>query len=145
MGILEIAMGSIKFLVIYINAQQAWKICCSFGLVSCKDIRVWHLSIIDTASKSNSSMASEIQQLSDLIASSVSTLFWACEDNKTPFPNPNQPFAPHSEAFRASQAASDATNLIAASALQLVARVLPPDMSVFNIACVVRRRVLCDT
>ncbi|KAG5341098.1 hypothetical protein C0989_011690 [Termitomyces sp. Mn162] len=86
-------------------------------------------------------MAAEIQQLSDLIASSVSTLLRTCEDNKTPFPDPKQPFTPQSEAFRASQAANDATNLIAASALQLAARVLPPYVSMMSIASGVLRPV----
>ncbi|KAG6885986.1 hypothetical protein C0992_004743 [Termitomyces sp. T32_za158] len=78
-------------------------------------------------------MAAEIQQLSDLIASSVSTLLQACEDCNTPFPDPNQPVTPQSEAFRASQVAMDATSIIAASALQLAARVLPPHTSLMNI------------
>ncbi|KAG6895118.1 hypothetical protein C0992_003090 [Termitomyces sp. T32_za158] len=78
-------------------------------------------------------MATEIQQLSHLIASSVSILLQACEDCNTPFPDPDQPLTPQSEAFRASQVVIDATNVIAASALQLVARVLPPHMSLMNI------------
>ncbi|KAG6878930.1 hypothetical protein C0992_006574 [Termitomyces sp. T32_za158] len=78
-------------------------------------------------------MAAEIQQLSDLIASSVSTLLQACEDCNTPFPDPNQPVTPQSEAFRASQVVMDATSIIAASALQLAARVLPPHTSLMNI------------
>ncbi|KAG6898572.1 hypothetical protein C0993_005961 [Termitomyces sp. T159_Od127] len=78
-------------------------------------------------------MATEIQQLSDLIAASVSTLLRACQDCNTPFPDPNQPLTPQSEAFRASQVAIDATNIIAAAALQLAARVLPPHTSLMNI------------
>ncbi|KAG6889612.1 hypothetical protein C0995_016138 [Termitomyces sp. Mi166 len=78
-------------------------------------------------------MATEIQQLSDLIASSVSTLLQACENNNTPFPDPHQPFTWQLEAFRASQVVVYATNIIAASALQLAARVLPPHISLMNI------------
>ncbi|KAG6894493.1 hypothetical protein C0992_005905 [Termitomyces sp. T32_za158] len=78
-------------------------------------------------------MAAEIQQLSNLITTSVSTLLRECEDCNTPFPDPNQPLTPESEAFRASQAVIDATNIIAVSALQLAARVLPPHMSLMNI------------
>ncbi|KAG6898618.1 hypothetical protein C0993_005645 [Termitomyces sp. T159_Od127] len=81
-----------------------------------------------------SPMATEIQQLSDLISASVSTLLQACRDCNTPFPDhPNQPSTPQSEAFRASQVAIDATNIIAAAALQLAARVLPPHTSLMNI------------
>ncbi|KAG6898617.1 hypothetical protein C0993_005644 [Termitomyces sp. T159_Od127] len=79
-------------------------------------------------------MATEIQQLSDLIVSSVSTLLQACKDCKTPFPDPTQAFTPQSELFRASQVAADAANIIAAAALQLAARVLPPHTSLMNIA-----------
>ncbi|KAG6900062.1 hypothetical protein C0993_003548 [Termitomyces sp. T159_Od127] len=78
-------------------------------------------------------MTTEIQRLSDLIAYSVSTLLQACEDCNTPFPDPNQPYTPQSEAFRANQVAIDATNIIAASALQLAVRVLPPHTSLMNI------------
>ncbi|KAF8056551.1 S-adenosyl-L-methionine-dependent methyltransferase [Lyophyllum atratum] len=78
-------------------------------------------------------MATEIQQLSDLISSSVSALLQACKENNTPFPNANEPFCPESEAFRASQAAVDATNVIAAAAIQLAERVMPPHMSLMSI------------
>ncbi|KAG6915443.1 hypothetical protein DXG01_011473 [Tephrocybe rancida] len=78
-------------------------------------------------------MSNEIQQLSDLISSSVSTLLKECQKNNTPFPDSNQPFTPQSEAFRTSQVAVDATNIIAAAALQLAQRVLPPHMSLLNI------------
>ncbi|KAG6875041.1 hypothetical protein C0992_005418 [Termitomyces sp. T32_za158] len=78
-------------------------------------------------------MAAEIQQLSDLITTSVSALLRECEDCNTPFPDPNQPLTPESEAFRASQVVIDATNVIAVSALQLASRVLPPHMSLMNI------------
>ncbi|KAG6878243.1 hypothetical protein C0992_008375, partial [Termitomyces sp. T32_za158] len=78
-------------------------------------------------------MAAEIQQLSNLITTSVSTLLRECEDCNTPFPDPNQPLTPESEASRASQVVIDATNVIAVSALQLAARVLPPHTSLMNI------------
>ncbi|KAG6915441.1 hypothetical protein DXG01_011471 [Tephrocybe rancida] len=79
-------------------------------------------------------MATEIQQLSDLISSSVSALLKACQENNTPFPDPNQPFTIESEAFRTSQVAVDATNIIAAAALQLAERMMPPRVSLINIA-----------
>ncbi|KAG6843501.1 hypothetical protein H0H87_003732, partial [Tephrocybe sp. NHM501043] len=78
-------------------------------------------------------MASEIQQLSDMISSSVSALLAACHENNTPFPNPNQPFTPESEAFRANKVALDATNIIAAAALQLADIVLDPHVSIMNL------------
>ena len=78
-------------------------------------------------------MATEIKLLSDLIASSVSTLLQTCKDNNIPLPDPNQPFTSQGEAFRTSQIAVNATNIIAASALQLVARVLPPHVLLMNI------------
>ncbi|KAG6834069.1 hypothetical protein H0H93_012165 [Arthromyces matolae] len=68
-----------------------------------------------------------------MIASSVSTLLQACNDNGTPFPQPNDPFTPQSEAFRKNKIAADATNIIAAAALQLAARVLPPQIALMNI------------
>ncbi|KAG6865590.1 hypothetical protein C0991_001139 [Blastosporella zonata] len=78
-------------------------------------------------------MATEIQQLSDLISSSVSALLKACHENDTPFPDGNQPFTSQSEAFRANKVAHDATNVIAAAALQLAGRVLTPQTSLMNI------------
>ncbi|KAG6915575.1 hypothetical protein DXG01_010876 [Tephrocybe rancida] len=78
-------------------------------------------------------MATEVQQLSDLMASSVLTLLKTYKENNTPFPGPNEPFTPKSEAFRASQIAVDATNVIAAATLQLAERVLPPHVSVMNL------------
>ncbi|KAF5380106.1 hypothetical protein D9615_006249 [Tricholomella constricta] len=77
--------------------------------------------------------AADIQQLADLISSSVAALLQACRDNNTPFPEANAPFSPQSEAFRADQAAADATNVIAAAAIQLAERVLPPHMALMNI------------
>ncbi|KAG6811495.1 hypothetical protein H0H92_007143 [Tricholoma furcatifolium] len=73
-------------------------------------------------------MANDIQQLSDLISSSVTALLQACNENNTPFPGPNEPFTPESEAFRSSKVVVDATNVIAAAAMQLAQRVLPPYM-----------------
>ncbi|KAF5380105.1 hypothetical protein D9615_006248 [Tricholomella constricta] len=78
-------------------------------------------------------MSADIQQLADLISSSVATLLQACRDNKTPFPDANAPVCPQSEAFRADQVAADATNAIAAAAIQLAERVLPPHMALMNI------------
>ncbi|KAG6811496.1 hypothetical protein H0H92_007144 [Tricholoma furcatifolium] len=79
-------------------------------------------------------MANDIQQLSDLISSSVTALLQACNENNTPFPGPNEPFTPESEAYRSSKAVVDATNVIAAAAMQLAQRVLPPYMSIMTIS-----------
>ncbi|KAG6838711.1 hypothetical protein C0991_009329, partial [Blastosporella zonata] len=78
-------------------------------------------------------MATEIQDLSELISSSVSILLKAYRETNTPFPDPNQPATPQSESFCASKTVLDATNIIAAAALQLAERVLPPHISLMNI------------
>ncbi|KAG5651603.1 hypothetical protein H0H81_008095 [Sphagnurus paluster] len=78
-------------------------------------------------------MATEIQQLTDLITTSVSALLQLCDKNKTPFPDPNEPFTPQSEAFRADPAVANATNIIAAAAMQLAERVLPPHVVIFSL------------
>ncbi|KAG6883310.1 hypothetical protein C0993_006878, partial [Termitomyces sp. T159_Od127] len=93
--------------------------------------KAWYLKDIDYPP--GFPMATEIKQLLDLIASSVSRLLQACEDNKTPFPDPNQPYTPQSEMFRACHDVVESTNTIAAAALQLTTRVLPPYMSLMHI------------
>ncbi len=77
-------------------------------------------------------MTSTLLELSNMIAASVATLNKVCSKN-VPFPDLNDPFAPHSEEFRKNPEAAEAANVIAAAANQLVAMVLPPPAALFSI------------
>lgn len=78
-------------------------------------------------------MLSTLVTLSNLIASSIAELEKACAESKLPFPNLDEPFTPQSEAFRKHPAASEAANVIAAAANQLLSTVLPPPMALGSI------------
>ncbi|KAJ7277953.1 S-adenosyl-L-methionine-dependent methyltransferase [Mycena rebaudengoi] len=71
-------------------------------------------------------------QLLKLISTSVTALDVICSEDGVPFPNLDDQFAPQSERFRENPAAAEATTLIAAAALQMVASVLPPSLSAFH-------------
>lgn len=77
-------------------------------------------------------MAETIQQLSDLISGSVADLIRLCSTNNLQVPKMNEPSSPESEAFQENKAITQAGNIIAAAAIQLVASILSPHESVIH-------------
>ncbi|KAF9457595.1 O-methyltransferase [Collybia nuda] len=78
-------------------------------------------------------MVSTIQQLSQLIAKSVTDLVDITSKNGFQLPELDDKLTPASEAFRQDANAAKAANVIAAAAIQLIACVLPPQESVIQI------------
>ena len=79
------------------------------------------------------STLSTLKELNNLIASSIIELEKACAESELPFPDLDEPFTPQSEAFRKNPAASQAANVIAAAANQLLSTVLPPPMAMGSV------------
>lgn len=99
-------------------------------LVQCQGYKnqINHTSIISLPLP----MAETIQQLSDLISSSVADLIKLCSTNNLRVPEMNEPSSPKSEAFRDNRAIAQAANIIAAAAIQLAASILSPQESIVH-------------
>ncbi|KAF7352539.1 Sterigmatocystin 8-O-methyltransferase [Mycena venus] len=71
-------------------------------------------------------MASEISQLSNIIASSVHDLLELSKANNWSLPALSEPFAPNKNVFRENPEASLATAKIIAASIQLATTLMPP-------------------
>lgn len=77
-------------------------------------------------------MSSEIQQLSDIISSSVSQLLEASKANGFSLPVLHEPFQPAKNAFRGNAQAAEATAKIIAAAIQLATTLMTPGQGLSN-------------
>jgi hypothetical protein len=77
-------------------------------------------------------MSSDIQQLSDIISSSVSELLEVSKVNGFYLPVLHEPFQPAKNAFRSNTQAAEATAKIIAAAIQLATTLMTPEQGVNN-------------
>jgi hypothetical protein len=77
-------------------------------------------------------MSSDIQQLSDIISSSVSKLLEVSQVNGFSLPVLYEPFQPAKNTFRSNAQAAEATAKIIAAAMQLATTLMTPGQGLNN-------------